>query len=1059
MRETLRILLIEDNPADADLLIEMLSEVEVQDALSPHFAITHVKMLADGLAFLAAHPVDVILLDLFLPDSRGQETFERVYARAPQWPIIMLTGLDDQSLAARIMRAGAQDYLIKHQFDGHLLARAIQYAIERKRAGESLRRYADEQAALYAITAAAATLLDPQDLLTTALDVTLSVLQSNAGWVLLPGDAPSDLPRMVAWRGVPLSFVQEQVVLALGIEMASSQSGVQCLRLPPSLADQVRVNDYVCIPLRAAGHVLGMMDLAWPRAESLSDADRKLLDTIGQQVGMALRNAQLYQAARQVNQLRILNELDRELATTLVPEQVAEIALRHMTDALKPSLGMLILLYARQESGLTPTLTTSQGWLDLAVSPQDMDDLQLVTRSANRHQTIWLSSDEMCEWGECPRFVQSWGAAGLLAPMWSETELAAVMLIWRQHNSLPFADPERSLAQAIAGRVSQAVQNARLYRASQERSERLAMLNAIGTAAVSSLDSKTVLHQILELTCQALDAQGGFLLLYNPESQKLVVSQSLLHESDVSFEQTALSSDDVANRVMSQRQILVLNEIDYQDARFSFDLREKMHLGIESLIGAPLIHHDQVVGVIQAINKRRGGFTFEDRRMLEAVSFTVAAVIVNTRLYAALYAYTEELATLYRIGRALTSELDYARVVQDALLQIKELFHADDVSLLQPDPHTGALYFVRSLNESLPADGSLSLELGEGIAGWVAAHGEPVLAADASTDARFSARIDRQISFQTRALMAVPLSTPERQVGVIEVVSSEVGVYQSKDLNMLQTLASTLTIALENARLYRELKQSLREREETQAQLIQTEKMVALGRLVASIAHEINNPLQAMRGCLTLTREELAGRLRHEKLYHYLDILEEEVERMSAIVRRTREFYRPTRQGVRATDLHAVLGSVLDLIDKQLQEREITLERDWDLGLPEVELNADQFKQVFLNLALNAADAMPDGGVLRIATAMDQMRGRDDPTWLPAVRITFQDSGVGMPPETLSRIFEPFFTTKENGSGLGLYISYTIVEAHHGQISIQSEVGQGSICTILLPLAQRQASG
>ena len=224
-----------------------------------------------------------------------------------------------------------------------------------------------------------------------------------------------------------------------------------------------------------------------------------------------------------------------------------------------------------------------------------------------------------------------------------------------------------------------------------------------------------------------------------------------------------------------------------------------------------------------------------------------------------------------------------------------------------------------------------------------------------------------------------------------------------------------------------------------------------MGKLAASVAHEINNPLQSVQGCLTLAEEELAGDQRREKMERYLGIATGEIERIAEIVRRTRDFYRPTATGMQPTDVHAVLQSVLELSGKQLQHSNVTIERAWADDLPTIEANPDHLKQVFLNLVLNAIDAMPEGGTLRLRTVRHHMPNQPSE---PAVHIEFGDTGKGMSPETQSRLFEPFFSTKEHGSGLGLYISHGIISAHHGQVHVTSYEGLGSTFSILLPVEQ-----
>ncbi len=475
---------------------------------------------------------------------------------------------------------------------------------------------------------------------------------------------------------------------------------------------------------------------------------------------------------------------------------------------------------------------------------------------------------------------------------------------------------------------------------------------------------------------------------------------------------------------------------------------------VHTLLGVPMFYRDEVIGVIEIINKRSGGFTDADLGFLQTVSSFAAVALENARLYTATRQRADELALLNAIALSLTSTLEPSTVIVMALSHVARLFQADHVSLIQPDPESAELRFTCALERGKPIEIPVTFPAGQGIAGWTLEHAQPVLVGDARDDPRFYPGVDQQLSFTTRSLMAAPLVARDKTLGVVEVISDVPHLYSPQQLDTLQALASILAVALENATLYAELRSLLREREQAQAALIHSEKMAALGRLVASIAHEINNPLQAVQGCLTLLGEEFDGPLRLPEMRRYLGVADGELRRVAAIVARMREFYRPARQVVQPTDVHEVIESVLTLTHKQLEHSRVTVERRWAADLPLCEANPDHLKQVFLNLVLNALDAMPGGGTLRVSTAPDQIVPARGGAPLAAVRIEFTDTGIGIPPELMTRLFEPFLTTKEQGSGLGLSVSYSIIQAHHGQISVQSQPGAGSTFAILLPVRQ-----
>ncbi|MDM8527123.1 response regulator [Anaerolineales bacterium HSG24] len=226
-----------------------------------------------------------------------------------------------------------------------------------------------------------------------------------------------------------------------------------------------------------------------------------------------------------------------------------------------------------------------------------------------------------------------------------------------------------------------------------------------------------------------------------------------------------------------------------------------------------------------------------------------------------------------------------------------------------------------------------------------------------------------------------------------------------------------------------------------QSQMVQTEKLSALGRLSASLAHEINNPLQSLQsGLRLLARPNLTTKKREQ----YVDMMRKEVERLVKLTGQTLDFARPSRVGKEHVDLNQLLQETLALVKKQVQRYNITCSFMLFDNLPAVYAVPGQIKQVFLNLILNAVDAMPHGGVLEFSTHYTSYHK------YAVVGIT--DNGLGISPQNQNRISEPFFTTKENGTGLGLSISYSIVEAHGGYIEAQTDPDKGSRFLIYLPI-------
>lgn len=261
-------------------------------------------------------------------------------------------------------------------------------------------------------------------------------------------------------------------------------------------------------------------------------------------------------------------------------------------------------------------------------------------------------------------------------------------------------------------------------------------------------------------------------------------------------------------------------------------------------------------------------------------------------------------------------------------------------------------------------------------------------------------------------------------------------------LNLLERqLAAYRDISILNEELNKHIVQL----ESTQRQLIQSEKLNAIGQLAASVAHEINNPLAGVLVYAKLISKKLTDdNFDKEETLTNLNKIEMAVNHCSRIIRSLLDFSRQTEPMLQPLILNSVIDDVLSLAGHQAEMNRVEIERKEDSQLPAVMADAGQLRQVFVNLAVNAIQAMPEGGKLFITSAFDDNY----------ISIGFRDTGKGIDSENMDKIFTPFFTTKQevSGVGLGLAVSYGIIERHNGNIEVQSEPGKGSTFTVHLPV-------
>jgi len=240
-----------------------------------------------------------------------------------------------------------------------------------------------------------------------------------------------------------------------------------------------------------------------------------------------------------------------------------------------------------------------------------------------------------------------------------------------------------------------------------------------------------------------------------------------------------------------------------------------------------------------------------------------------------------------------------------------------------------------------------------------------------------------------------------------------------------------------------ELKKACDERQELEAQLIQSEKMASLGQLAAGVAHEINNPLTGVltSGHLLLKRSQMDDPNREE-----LEIIVNETTRCRGIVRGLLDFARQTRPKMVYTNLTQLINETLSIMENQFHLNNIKVSKKLQEDIPDIMLDLNQIQQVFINILLNSIEAMPEGGRIMVSSESDK----------DSLYINFHDTGRGISEEIIGKIFDPFFTTKsgKKGTGLGLSVSYGIIKRHNGTIEVKSKVNKGTTFIIKLPLKQ-----
>ncbi|HEB01815.1 MAG TPA: GAF domain-containing sensor histidine kinase, partial [Nitrospirae bacterium] len=298
------------------------------------------------------------------------------------------------------------------------------------------------------------------------------------------------------------------------------------------------------------------------------------------------------------------------------------------------------------------------------------------------------------------------------------------------------------------------------------------------------------------------------------------------------------------------------------------------------------------------------------------------------------------------------------------------------------------------------------------------------------------ADVDRTLKVRNLALVWV--RSKGQITGAIRLANKRSGGFAAEDIQPLAILANNVSVALDNARLYTDLRRQMQQIKDAQEQLIQAAKLVAIGELSSNVAHELNNPLTTVLGYIDLMMEE---KEEHGDLLQDLNTMKLECLRAKQIIRQLLEFARKRPLERKTMDIRNTLINVIELASIQTRGTNIEIKTDFE-GDMMISGDENQLKQVFINIISNAFHAMGNHGILDISTKTSE----------DGTRITFKDNGPGIKENDIKRLFEPFFSTKdEKGTGIGLSVSYKIIREHNGSIEVESTPGKGATFTVVLP--------
>lgn len=555
----------------------------------------------------------------------------------------------------------------------------------------------------------------------------------------------------------------------------------------------------------------------------------------------------------------------------------------------------------------------------------------------------------------------------------------------------------------------------------------LGCLVRIGAQVNATEDPREALARILDEVVATLGASSASIALIDPASSTLRIEVSRGLGADQARSSLPLGVGITGWVALNARPLRIADV--RQDARYR-ELRPE----VRSELAVPMEILGQVVGVVNCDSDRTDAFSAADQELLALVTAEAAKAVGRLWMLGQLRAKTAQLESILAAGQELVRERDEPGIAQDLARHARGLLRLRASAFLALDGDQ----LVAG-----PVDGDLAgaalaarFDLGDSALGTCLQRRRVLEVAVAGrTEENLFARLTPPIAEST--LLAVPVALEQEAFGVLLCIADGPRRFSDDERRILATVASYAAVSLRNIRLYAKMFAVERD-------LRRSERLTALGMLSAEIAHEIRNPLTVMRLLADTIGEGLPeGDPRRQDL----EVMREKVGHMEGVVSRVLSLARSQSGAFRPVDLAAVARQVSLLVRLKLEQAAVSCEIVARPSLPEVGADVGQIQQVYLNLVMNAVQAMPSGGALRITL------GEEDVAGAPCVVVRVADTGTGIPESILPRIFDSFFTGREDGTGLGLAIVKRILRAHRGDITVETTGSRGTIFRFWIPVA------
>lgn len=769
-----------------------------------------------------------------------------------------------------------------------------------------------------------------------------------------------------------------------------------------------------------------------------SEQDKDIAISFGELIALAIANSNLFESQRKtIKQLKAINKLGRVIASSFTFERIYNEAVA-ILQRIQNYPFVFILMFDKTSNKLIQV--AKGGWLkDKIPLKYSQNPEEGIIGIAFKTGKIYISGNVKKDPYYLPYFEEV--NSEIAVPIKNRKGDSIGVIDVQSENMNAFKKEDVETISTIADQLSIMIENLELYRNLTNRIKELSTLYNLSQEISGVLELDELLNRIIINLKPLVPFTSGGVLIYNPSLNALEVKAYLGPKLD-EFKGTVEIGKGITGNCFLQKKSILVPDLR-KDNRYIQGAPD-----ILSEVAIPLIYKNEIIGVLDLESSKLNAYNKEHLRILNYFASQIALAIRNAMLFEEIKNRAQEMRVLNEISSASISTLDLRRLYRIISRKIMEIFKVDTYYLAVCDYEKDEISFPFFIDKGKPMKlKPVKISQMPGLTGWIIKNKKPLMFTDYDREKESLPVKPIVIGKATQSYIGVPIISKGKVLGVISIQSYRKRAFTPWHLDLLKTIANHISLTIENAKLFKDVKDAYKRLKESQRRLVQTEKMRALGIASAGIAHQFNNILSAI-----LARAQLLSQKTDDPgIKRNLEIIEKASLGGAEIVRRLLGFSKVEEK--RELEILEITRP----IEEAIQLTEVKWKNEAEAMGKKIEIKSElgkglfvkgryaEIREAIVNIILNSVDAIEKNGYIYV-------RSSSSGKW---VLIEIKDNGRGIPSSELDKVFDPFFTTKGvSGTGLGLSFVYGVIKKHKGKIEIESEEGKGTNVKIYLPKAK-----